>query len=271
ASQFTEATLKAKLLELPQAASTRRNYLVAWRLFYKYLRRQVPNLPNPFEYAEEWAPDAPSPRSTYWEHSTVRQVLDRMSGEARIAMTLIFGSGMELGAALAMTGADVGRVDAATRRCMVIAHGTKNSSRTDRTIFVDAWATPVVQEHARLLLPSAPLWRSLTGDSLRDAFYAAQVASGLVLEPPRSATTAAKLWGEVRGLHTIHDARHTFCVNRLLGLDGESRESIKYCSMQLGHADEQMVMRIYSKANLAERLRLIELADARAEGARAVK
>jgi integrase len=53
----------------------------------------------------------------------------------------------------------------------------------------------------------------------------------------------------------------------LLGLDGEPRQSAKYCSMQLGHADEQMVMKIYSKANLDQRLRMIELAEARRSAA----
>jgi integrase len=89
------------------------------------------------------------------------------------------------------------------------------------------------------------------------------VKAELVAEPAKSERTGKRLWGEVDGLHTVHDARHTYCYVRMLGDDGEPRQDIKFCSAQLGHADEQMVMRIYNKTNLAQRLRLLELKEAR--------
>lgn len=267
-SQFTEETLKAKLdalldarSGLPLSGSTRRRYVVAWQLFTKYARRRVPLEHNPFEFLDEWMPQNNSPRSTFYEFDKVRAVLDRMEGEARVAMTLVFGSGIELGALLRMTGASVGSNDERT----IVAPGSKNEYREDRTIFVDRWAWPTVKEHARHVLPMAPLF-TITEGELRQAFYEAQVAAGLIAQPEKSASYKW-LWHAVKP-HTIHDARHSYCINRTLGLDGEPRQDAKFCAHQLGHADEQMVLRIYAKANVRERLRLIELREAREAGQR---
>jgi hypothetical protein len=43
---------------------------------------------------------------------------------------------------------------------------------------------------------------------------------------------------------------------------------MKTLSMQYGHADETMAMKVYTKGNIKERLRLIELREARAAGRR---
>jgi integrase len=194
-------------------------------------------------------------------------VLDRMSGMYREAMTLILGTGMELGAVLApITGGDVGREDSRT----VVAHGTKNEGRMDRTIFVDRWAWPVVVKRARSVLPYQPLWPGLDGNTLRDHFYRAQVAARLIAEPPLD-RYGQPLWGRVKGHHTIHDSRHTYSLCRQLGLDGEPRQPMKFCAMQCGQADEQMQMKVYTKLNIAERLRMIELAEAREAGRREAK
>jgi integrase len=88
---------------------------------------------------------------------------------------------------------------------------------------------------------------------IRDAFYTAQVDAQFIAAPKRSRTTSKRLWGDVAGLHHIHDARHTFAVVRLLGLDGEPKRTMKFGAANLGHADETMTMRIYSKAGVAQR------------------
>lgn len=264
ASTFTEDTLKKALHSLtdartgsPLSGSTRRNYSVAWKLFWKFAKKRVEGLPAPFADTD-WVPSHGSPRSTWWDHATVQKVLNCMEGEYKVAMTLVFGTGMELGALLAMEGRDVGSDRT------VVAHGSKNDFREDRTIFVDAWAWKTVRDYAATKGPREKLFTTLgfDGKLLRYAFYDAQLKCGLVNAPEKSKVTGLPLWGKADA-HTIHDARHTYCINRLLGLDGEPRQSLKYCAMQLGHADEQMVMRIYSKANIEQRLRMIELAEAR--------
>lgn len=266
-SAFTEDYVKATLLGLkdgrsgkPVSSSTRRRYLVAWELFYRYARKRVPLTVNPFEDVEDWRPANGSPRSTFWDHDTRVKVLDRMTGQARAAMALVLGTGIELGALLALTYADIGKDRT------IVAHGSKNAAREDRTVFVDKWAWKIVKQYVGevLGLPSAPVF-SIGEAVIRDEFYWAQVAQGLIAKPATSASYKL-LWNPVKP-HTIHDARHTYVVNRLLGLDGEPKQDLKYCATQLGHADEQMVMKIYGKANIRERLRLIEIGEAKRQGA----
>jgi integrase len=272
-SRLTEDFVKAALLGLtdermhrPASPSTKRRHVVAWQLFVKFARKRVPLAVNPFEDADDWIPRNSAPRSTFWDHATVRDVLDRMEGEARVMMTLVFGTGLELGAVLGLEGRHVSRTG---EQLITVPSDLKNRYRDDRTVFVSDWAWPTVRDHAASVLPRASLWASFpegrAGEQVREAFYAAQVAAGVTNEPPRSPKTGKKLWAEVAP-HTIHDARHTYCLTKLLGLDGEPRQDLKFCAGQLGHADEQMVMRIYSKANVRERLKLIELRDARNQG-----
>lgn len=266
ASRWNEEDIAERLLSLtnertgePLTGTTLRSYVAAGMLFHKWVRKKVPGLTNPFE--GDWIPKGNGPRNVFWDHDTTMEVLDRMSGEPRLFMAAIFGTGMELTAALALTGADFGRTGEQT----VVAHGTKNLNREDRTIFMDAWAWGLVEPHARLVLPRASVWSEVDADAgnVREAFYEAQVAAKLVEKPPRSERSGKRLWGRVEGLHTIHDARHTYCIVRTLGLDGEPRRDAEFCAAQLGHADTQMVERIYKKANIKERLRLLQLAEAR--------
>ena len=261
ASQFNEETLKKALRSLakprsgePLTGSAKRRYVAAWRLFWRYVRKHVKGLDNPFDDAD-WLPANGAPRMRWWDHDTRLAVLAKLDGEAKVAMTLVLGSGMELGALYAMQGRHV------NRDRTVVAPGTKNSYRRDRTIFVDRWAWDAVAEYAKGKRPSEPLF-TIPEKALRLAFYEAQVAAGLI-EQPTDKDGAGKWRWKLVDPHTIHDCRHTYCINRLLGMDGEPRQSLKFCAMQLGHADEQMVMKIYSKANIDERLRMIELAEAR--------
>lgn len=198
-------------------------------------------------------PPASIPRAVYWDHETVIKVLDHMAAtenmrEAGRVMTVIFGTGMELGAALAMTGS-VGST--------VLAHGTKNLYRRNRVVFLSNWA----RKRFEPIVHSTGLLFHITDQEVRAAFYQAQVDVGLVNEPPRS-ERGNKLWAKV-AVHTIHDARHTYAVTKALGLDGEWRMSVKAVAHQLGYRDQQLVLRIYAKANIEERLRLLELAAPR--------
>lgn len=263
-SSFTEDTLKAILngltdarSKLPLTGSTKRRYIAPLRLFYRYARKRVAGDPieNPFEEAD-WLPENNPARTTHWDHATALKVLDDMSGAAQAKMTLIFGTGMELGASQELN--DLHLREWKSR--LVTAPGTKNESRRDRTVYVDRWAWE------RVAFLKAMLTQPMSEVELRNAFYEAQVRQGIILEPTKS-KSGKKLWKTVNP-HTIHDARHSYCYTRLLGDDGEPRQSVKFCSHQLGHGSEQMVMLIYGKCNMEERIKQLELAEAREEGRR---
>lgn len=263
-SRWTEDAIKAMMLELknartgePLSGSTQRRYLAPLQLFHRFIRKRVPGLVNPFE-DPDWLPANASPRSDFWDYDTVRNVLDRMSGEGRLFMALTWGSGIEEGANLALLGSHfrTTRIDR-----VFTAPGTKNDYRESRSIFMTEWAWQLLSPHARLITPAARLWSTINpkarGREVREALYQAQVEAKLIEAPPIS-NNGKKLWKAVKP-HRIHDARHDYCFIRLLGLDGEPKEDLKYCSNQLGHGDEQMVMRVYAKANIAQRMKMMEI------------
>jgi integrase len=268
ASAFTEDVLAERLSALvdkrsgePLSGSTLARYVAPLRLFYRYARKQLPTLVNPFD-DPDWLPANNPSRMKYWDHATVLQVLRRMTGEYRSAMALLFGTGIELGALLALKVGDV-HVDGT-----ITARGTKNNARRNRTVFLDDWAVLDVAVYASSRLIGEPLYHFQSdGGDLRDAFYAAQVAEGLVPEPPRS-KGGKQLWSKV-DIHTLHDCRHSYCYNRILGLDGEPRQSLKYCANQLGHTTEQMVMQVYGKTRMDDRIRQLEKEEAFTAGTRA--
>lgn len=263
-SRWSEATIKAKLAGLrdprsgePLSGSTKRRYVAAWRVFHRWARKQVAGLVDPFDDAD-WLPQNAAPRAVYWDHETRMKVLAKLTGEVRACVALALGSGMERVALAALRESDIG----ADRT--VVAHGTKNGFREDRTIFVDAWAWAEFRQHRRRVAPTERVFGVTMGKVLR-ALYQAQVDAGLI-DKPESSDSYKPLWKAVNP-HTLHDCRHTFAVCRALGLDGEARQTARWIAYNLGHADEQMVLRIYAKARIEDRLRLLELAEAKRQGA----
>jgi len=185
-------------------------------------------------------------RTTFWTYETTRKVLDRMSGEARRAMALVFGAGVELGALLNL------RHDHILEHRTLVVPGSKTAARKDRTIICSAWAWDIFTDGLVREFGPMPLF-SIAERELRASFYDAQVAAGVVQAPERSPRTRKSLWRNVAGLHHIHDGRHSFAVMRLLGTDGEPARSMKWVSLCLGHADETMLMRVYAKAGIEQR------------------
>lgn len=244
ASKLTSDFLREQIAAIGLAGQTRRQYYGSMRQFVTYLLRKRVLLADPM-FDVPW-PKKGAPRSTYLEYPKIRSVLECVTDPAcKAALALLFGSGMELGALMALRGEDVGDGT-------VVAHGTKNQFRESRTIFVDQWAWPIFQAHARRILPKGKVF-TFTPARLRLVFYNAQVAAGMIAKPLRVGTN--QHWHAVEP-HTLHDCRHSYALNRLLGLDGEPARDIGYVSAQLGHADETMVVRIYNKKGIGERLRL---------------
>jgi integrase len=91
---------------------------------------------------------------------------------------------------------------------------------------------------------------------LRTAFYQARLAAGLDSAPKRSPGTKKLLWGDVVGLQRTHDARHIYAVVQVAGLDGEKPRAIRFIAGQLGHVDQNMVVKIYGKATIEQTLEL---------------
>lgn len=251
ASKFNEDDLGVLITALPFSGSTKRRYVAALRLFYRYARKRVTLGANPFEDVE-WMPENNDARLTWWDHETRVKVLDAMpAGEFRDAMTLVLGTGIELGALVDLRQYQFGASLYGERAILV--SGTKTAARRDRVVFVDQWAWDRIKHLKRgdffrrnKLFPTI----DPDGGNLRDAFYEAQVVAGLIAAPALS-DNGKKLW-KAAGAHTIHDSRHTYAVCRSLGLDGEQEQNAKFCAHQLGHSDETMVLKIYGKVNLDE-------------------
>jgi integrase len=244
-SKLTAAYVEELMGELEGVSdSTKRRYFDAFRAWYKFLRLRVDFPRSPFDGIE--APKNNAPRGMYWEWATVQTVLGKLEGEARIAMTLILGTGMECGAALATTAGDVQRAFQT-----VYARGTKDAKKRgyrSRDCFVRSWAWPVVEEHTREKIGLTPLF-TITDEQLRDAFYRAQADAGVCTYETDKA--GRRIYS---GHHTIHDCRHTFCYLVLTGEDGDDRKDLQFCADQLGHGDTVMVSRIYAKYRIKERL-----------------
>ncbi len=245
-SQFSEDYIKAFLLGLKVTGSTKLRIVAALKLFGKYARKRAKPMEDPFEDAD-WLPKNNPSRLVWWDHETRIAVLAKIENpEFRHALALMLGSGIELGALVAMTVNDINSDQT------IVARGTKNESRRNRTIMVDDWAWQMQfpdysPPKKGLMFPGI----DADGGNLREAFYEAQQALGLIEAPERAPKTGKRLWKAV-GAHTLHDSRHTYAVCRSLGLDGEPEQNAKFCAHQLGHANELMVLRIYGKVNLDE-------------------
>jgi hypothetical protein len=220
-------------------------------------------------------------RRVYHEYPTVRKIMEKVSdAECFACLAMIFGSGIELGGVLDQKRMHIGETLADGRGTIIVPGRDSSVSkedrknvefRSERTIFVDKWAWDILKPYvdSLKLLPRAKLWSwsaKTKGRKLRETFYRAQVESGYLEEPPRSAKGNPR-WDEVQP-HTLHDARHSYCINRSLGLDGETPRSAGFCAHQLGHGSEQMVHAVYKKAGVEERVATLQLAAAMEEARR---
>ncbi len=158
------------------------------RLFLKFARRHVPEIPHALEFESDWAPENAPSRTTYRSHAQTIAVSDRMSGETRRARGLVFGTGLETGALMALTHAHL------LSPRVIVAPGSKNSARRDRTILMSEWAAAIFSSGLSTGSPSAPVF-SFTHSELRKAFYRAQVDLGMVSEPKRSSARASRYGG----------------------------------------------------------------------------
>lgn len=246
-SQLTERRVVRWLDELAERGldePTQRRYFAALQRFVYELRREGVLTANPLDMVPR--PKNNAPRSTHYAYADMRRVLDAMpAGEARAIVALMLGSGMEWAAIERATAADV----KSNAERIVHAPGTKTVFR-QRDCFVDAWAWPIVNAHVRGKIGHAKLF-TMSLDQVRKAFYAAQVACGLV-ERGEDGNPKREQY------HRIHDCRHSWTANRGIGGDDEPAWTMREIARQLGHTDLQMVARIYARLSIDERLLMKE-------------
>ena len=195
--------------------STKRKYLAAARSFAAYRVEMGVLRSNPVRDIQ--APPPSRPRVVELDLRDVRRIIEGAESPFNALFALLYGAGVEISAALACVDSDV---DVGKRE--VRARGTKAHTR-DRIVRVAQWAWPVVVDHLQTLTPGERLFRGIhrwrVGDVHRERLR--------VLGLPH---------------HRVHDARHFYAIRAVRA--GTPYELV---ARQLGHADVQMVARVYGR------------------------
>jgi integrase len=215
-SHLTRGTVSAWLTGLAVSPGTRRGYLYALRSFVSYL--QAVNVLDVDPLAGYKAPAPNAARTRHESEANDRRLVDALPAPWRALLALIHATGAEVSAALATK-----RRDLELDRGLVHVRGTKNALRDRPACIVEAWALPILAEHARGIVPNALLWPGLTRQQVYKAHQAAAAAIGLEDYTPR-------------------DARHSWAI-RALGRGATFHD----VATQLGHRDTSMVHRVYAR------------------------
>lgn len=244
-SRLTYRTIVQWLAGLKVSDPTRRKYRAALSSFCKHLVKAEVLTTNPVATVEP--PKASPPRQRYLAMHDIVKLVEAQPEPYRTLSALMHGTGMEVSAALRVKRADI---DPLTRK--VRAHGTKTHAR-DREVYVDSWAWSYVERAMKHLTPGAPLFPGV------DRWAASEAHRD-----------ACKELGEDFADYRMHDARHSYAVRAI-----KAGASLEHVARQLGHADTQMVVKVYgrykpSETERREWERIAELQDAaRAHAARA--
>lgn len=232
-SMLTRARLAKWLTDLRLSPGAKRKYRASMSSFCKYLVEQELLAVNSMLQVKAPKP-APS-RMVFLTFEQVFELVDIQPEPFRTISALMHGTGMEISAVLRLTMADID-----TERWMIRAQGTKNANR-DRQAYVMEWARPYLLRHISILLPGAQLFAKVSRWAPTVAHNRACEKLGIV-----------GYW--------LRDSRHTFAVN--MTKEGVAAE---YIAKQLGHADTQMVNKVYSRfaPTHAEMAKIFERADHR--------
>jgi integrase len=214
-STLTPERIAEWLNGLPVGASTKRKYAAALASFIKYARQMGKLTTNPM--ADLDLPKVKQPEVEFLERPEVERLIAGSPQDYADLFALIYGTGAEVTAALA-----VRRRDVDLSGWMVRMPGTKNYNR-DRTVIVAEWARERLADRCRTLMPDALLFPAI------DRWQATKTHK-LMLE-------------ELKLRHLkLHAARNHWATRALRG--GWSVEAV---ARQLGHRDGQMVLRIYGR------------------------
>lgn len=219
---------------------TQRKYLAALSSFCAYLVKQDVLEANPV-LSIEW-PSAGTPRCRYIELAEIEALVAAQPEPWATFSLLLHATGMEVSVAAGLHARDF---DFSNRG--IHARGTKASAR-DRVVFVAKWAWPRIAKLVQGLAPGDRVFPHVDRWRSRDAHNAACEKIGLTN-------------------YRQHDARHTYAVRAI-----KAGASFEHVALQLGHADTQMVVKVYGRfhPSQAERIawedRAAALDKARAKG-----
>jgi integrase len=152
ASTTTVEWLTERLYAYPGRPNTLRKVHSSWSQFFGYCTDVKALYPtNPM--AKVTRPAVQGSPIRFYELDVVERIVAyQPTPERRALFALLYGTGIEVSVALALSRADVWE---ATRE--IRAAGTKAHSR-DRVCRVADWAWEIVWAHSRLRLPGAQLW-----------------------------------------------------------------------------------------------------------------
>lgn len=215
ASTFRRREVSAFLAGLKCDNPTRNRYRAALSQFGKWLvEREVIETNVVRDVAMYREND---PRMVWMTWGEAVRVADAANEPYRTLFYLMAATGMELGAALRLTRADV-----VVEQLMIHARGSKTVWR-NRVVKAEPFARSAVNQWCRRLVGAAPLFPNVGYADALDEFKAAQKAVGL-------------------SGHRLHDLRHTYAVNALK--QGYKPQVVAH---QLGHKDATMVTRVYGR------------------------
>lgn len=215
-SGFRRKAISEFLAGLTCDDPTKNRYRAALSVFAKWLVEREVLESNPVRDVAMYKEHDPRMVWMPWKDA------ERVATEAetlflRALFALMAGSGMELGAALAVTRDDID-LDAATAH----ARGSKTVWR-NRVVRIEAWAIPFLRIAAGEDVGPWLVFPPMAHRDILNAFRAAQKAVGL-------------------SGHRLHDLRHTYAVNAL-------KKGYKpgIVAHQLGHKDASMVTKVYGR------------------------
>lgn len=219
-SRVTADAVDRWLSGLATSAATKRKYFAALASFLSFLDAiQVPH----GEPLRGVLPPRPAPpRMVFLDLPDVQRLVAAAPGVFRPLFALLYGTGMDLSAALRLAARDIVKADREIR-----AAGTKSHTR-DRVVGVAEWAWPTVQELLADKTPAAPLFPGITR-------YQASAEHRRLL-------VALELRGEGRSALRLHDARHHWAVRQI-----RAGTPIEIVARQLGHVDGTLALRVYGR------------------------
>jgi integrase len=214
-SSLTQEAVATWLNGLTGSGGMKRKYAAALASFVAYAREVKQLTHNPL--ADISLPAQAEPASDFLERDEVERLVAGSPSPYAELFALIYGTSAEATAAV-----NVRRRDVDLTRWMVRMPGTKTHNR-DRVVIVAEWARPWLAKACVGKLPDAKLFEGI------DRWKATK----------QHKVTLEAL--EIRHLK-LHAARNHWAVRALRG--GWSVEAV---SRQMGHANAQMVLRVYGR------------------------
>ena len=215
ASTFRRKRISEFLAGLDCSGPTKNRYRAALSVFAKWLVEREILEHNPVH--EVGTQKEHEPRMVWMTWADARRVAMAAPRPYRVLFAMMGATGIELGAALRLTAADVD-----TEAATIHARGSKTPWR-NRVVRYEAWAAILIETHRMGLIGAAVLFPDLKHRQTLAAFRDAQKAVGL-------------------SGHRLHDLRHTYAVNAL-----KKGYKPTVVAHQLGHKDATMVTRVYGR------------------------